>query len=259
MGSAMLAGWQKDTQLTAEFHVIEPMLDAPELANSNTYFYNSLSEFPDGFVPELVVLAVKPQMMAAVLEEARFLGGADTSWLSIAAGLSTQKLSAMLGGEAKILRAMPNTPAAIGMGITALFAGHQVAAAVSALSEKLLGACGSVVRLEDEKLMDSVTALSGSGPAYVFLLAETMAAAGQRLGLPADMAMQLAIETIKGAGALMAEDAAPPAILRENVTSKGGTTAAALSVLMTDDRMADLLDDALTAAARRAAELDAQG
>ena len=116
-----------------------------------------------------------------------------------------------------------------------------------------------MVRLEDEKLMDAVTALSGSGPAYVFLLAETMAAAGHRLGLPADMAMQLAIETIKGAGALMAEDAAPPSILRENVTSKGGTTAAALSVLMTDERMANLLDDALTAAARRAAELDAQG
>lgn len=259
MGSAMLAGWQKDSQLAAEFHVIEPMLEAAELANPNTYFHNSLSELAEGATPELVVLAVKPQMMAAVLEEAKLLSGADTSWLSIAAGLSTQKLSEMLGGETKILRAMPNTPAAIGMGITALFAGRQVSASISALSEQLLGACGSVVRLEDEKLMDAVTALSGSGPAYVFLLAETMAAAGHRLGLPADMAMQLAIETIKGAGALMAEDTAPPSILRENVTSKGGTTAAALSVLMSDERMAGLLDEALTAAARRAAELDAQG
>ena len=255
----MLAGWQKNSQLIAEFHVVDPMPNMPENAHANTYFYNSLSEFSDGFVPELVVLAVKPQMMAAVLEEARFLVGMDTSWLSIAAGLSTQKLSVMLDGEAKILRAMPNTPAAIGMGITALFSGHQVAVAVSALSEQLLGACGSVVRLEDEKLMDAVTALSGSGPAYVFLLAETMAAAGHRLGLPTDMAMQLAIETIRGAGALMAEDAAPPSILRENVTSKGGTTAAALSVLMKDRRMADLLYDALKTAARRAAELDAQG
>ena len=107
--------------------------------------------------------------------------------------------------------------------------------------------------------MDAVTALSGSGPAYVFLLAEAMAAAGHRLGLPENMAMQLAIQTIKGAGALMAADASPPAVLRENVTSKGGTTAAALSVLMQDGRMAILLDQALDAAAKRAAVLDAQG
>ena len=130
---------------------------------------------------------------------------------------------------------------------------------MSALSERLLRACGEVVRLEEEKLMDAVTALSGSGPAYVFLLAEAMAAAGTRLGLPEDMAMQLAIQTIRGAGALMAADDSSPAILRENVTSKGGTTAAALSVLMADGGMARLMDEALEAAAGRAAELDAQG
>ena len=234
-------------------------MDAPELAGLDTRFYTDISALPDGFAPDLVVLAVKPQMMADVLAGAAFIGGAETSWLSIAAGLSTQKLSAMLGGEAKILRAMPNTPAAIGMGITALFSCPDVPGEMRALSEQLLHASGQVVLLEDEKLMDAVTALSGSGPAYVFLLAEAMAAAGHRLGLPEDMAMQLAIQTIKGAGALMAADASPPAILRENVTSKGGTTAAALSVLMQEGRMTTLLDEALDAAARRAAELDAQG
>jgi len=165
----------------------------------------------------------------------------------------------MLDGEKKILRAMPNTPAAIAMGITALFACADVPPEMCALSERLLRACGEVVRLDEEKLMDAVTALSGSGPAYVFLLAEAMAAAGTRLGLPEDMAMQLAIQTIRGAGALMAADDSPPAILRENVTSKGGTTAAALSVLMADGGMARLMGEALEAAARRAAELDAQG
>ena len=259
MGSAMLAGWQKDKKLAALFHVIEPMLDAPELAGPHTCFYRDISALPDGFIADLVVLAVKPQMMAEVLGGAVSIAGTKTSWLSIAAGLSTQKLSAMLGGETRILRAMPNTPAAIGMGITALFSCPDVPDEMRALSEQLLQASGQVVHLDDEKLMDAVTALSGSGPAYVFLLAEAMAAAGHKLGLPEDMSMQLAIQTIKGAGALMAADASPPARLRENVTSKGGTTAAALSVLMQEGRMAALLDEALAAAARRAAELDAQG
>lgn len=259
MGSAMLAGWQKDETLAAQFHVIEPMLDASELASPHTSFYRDIGALPDGFSPDLVALAVKPQMMAEVLVGAVSIGSAETSWLSIAAGLSTQKLSAMLGGETRILRAMPNTPAAIGMGITALFSCPDVSGGIRDLSAQLLRASGQVVHLQDEKLMDAVTALSGSGPAYVFLLAEAMAAAGHRLGLPENMAMQLAIQTIKGAGALMAADASPPAVLRENVTSKGGTTAAALSVLMQDGRMAILLDQALDAAAKRAAELDAQG
>ena len=259
MGSAMLAGWQKDEMLAANFHVIEPMLDAPELASPHTSFYRDIGALPDGFTADLVVLAVKPQMMAEVLAVAVSVGSTETSWLSIAAGLSTQKLSAMLCGETRILRAMPNTPAAIGMGITALFSCPDVPGDIRDLSEQLLRASGQVVHLQDEKLMDAVTALSGSGPAYVFLLAEAMAAAGHRLGLPEDMSMQLAIHTIKGAGALMAADDSPPAVLRENVTSKGGTTAAALSVLMQEQRMVALMDEALDAAAKRAAELDAQG
>ena len=258
MGSAMLSGWCKDVSLDAEFFIVDPVIHRVDSA-PNCHFYSGIDDLPDGLELDLVVLAVKPQNMADVLADAVRQIGTECCWLSIAAGLSTQKLSDMLGGHSRLLRAMPNTPAAIGEGITALFARNEVSQAIEELSAQLLGACGQVVRLDDEKLMDAVTALSGSGPAYVFLLAEVMAKAGQKLGLSGDMAMALAIQTIKGAGALMAGEASSPAMLRENVTSKGGTTAAALSVLMDDAQLEKLFETALKAADNRAKELDAQG
>ena len=269
MGSAMLDGWLSDDQLDADFTVIEPFQAARDaLKGRDVAAYASAAEMATARTSQdlaihMVVLAVKPQMMAETLDDFLAAAGAsvgpDTAYLSIAAGITGGLLTRHLGAEANWLRAMPNTPAAIGQGITALYAPDHVPSDIGRLASQLLSAIGQVEMLATEAQMDAVTALSGSGPAYVFLLAEAMAAAGHRLGLPEDMSMQLAIQTIKGAGALMAADDSPPAVLRKNVTSKGGTTAAALSVLMQEQRMVALMDEALDAAAKRAAELDAQG
>ena len=158
-----------------------------------------------------------------------------------------------LGDNAIVIRAMPNTPAAIGKGITALYA--DAPDHVRDLASQLLAAVGQVVHVQDESLMDGVTALSGSGPAYVFLLVEAMTEAGIEAGLPDDLAVELAKATVCGAGALMAAVDTTPAILRENVTSKGGTTAAALAVLMADDGLASLMTKAVAAAKARSIEL----
>jgi pyrroline-5-carboxylate reductase len=190
---------------------------------------------------------------------------ADCAYLSIAAGISTGWLKQRLGDAAIVIRAMPNTPAAIGKGITALYADAPNQASNQApnqapnqarnLASQLLAAVGQVVHVQDEALMDGVTALSGSGPAYVFLLVEAMTEAGIKAGLPDDLAAELAKATVCGAGALMAAVDTAPAILRENVTSKGGTTAAALAVLMADDGLTSLMTKAVAAAKARSIEL----
>jgi pyrroline-5-carboxylate reductase len=186
---------------------------------------------------------------------------ADCAYLSIAAGISTGWLKQRLGDDAIVIRAMPNTPAAIGKGITALYAdapnhaSNQAPNRARDLAGQLLAAVGQVVHVQDEALMDGVTALSGSGPAYVFLLVEAMTEAGIKAGLPDDLAGELAKATVCGAGALMAAVDTAPAILRENVTSKGGTTAAALAVLMADDGLASLMTKAVAAAKARSIEL----
>ena len=256
MGSALLAGWQQDAGLNAVFHVVDPLI-TPPAAQPGTHYVATADDLPSGYHPSLVVLAVKPQMMADVLNGLPHLGDETTCFLSIAAGLSVARLSAQLGRPARWLRAMPNTPAAIGQGITALYAAADVPAEMAALSRRLLTAAGDVVDLPDEGLMNAVTALSGSGPAYVFLLAEVMAAAGEGLGLPADLAGRLARRTVSGAGALMAAEPETGADqLRRNVTSEGGTTAAALSVLMAAEGLQPLFERALRAAEQRGAELD---
>lgn len=251
----MLHGWQSDQTLLAEYYVVDPFVhDQGSWQAIN--LYDSVGELPDGFSPDIIVLAVKPQLIDQALGEAASLGGEGTSWLSIAAGVSTAKLKKHLGDSAKLLRAMPNTPASIGRGITALYATDNVSDGMRNLATQLLAACGEVVQLDDERLMDAVTALSGSGPAYVFLLTEVMAEAGRKLGLPTDMAMLLARQTVCGASALMDKDPLPASEHRQNVTSKGGTTAAALSVLNSPDGLQMVFDAALLAAAKRAAELD---
>jgi len=258
MGSAMLQGWLKDPDLDAEFAIIEPFQDALgwTAAHSNVHLYDSCSAAATGSgrASQMVVLAVKPQMMDAAIASLDGVADSSTAFLSIAAGIPTSWFADRLGAGAILLRAMPNTPAAIGMGITALYSGA-APDAVRGLAAQLLAAIGTVVTLDDEALMDAVTALSGSGPAYVFLLAETMTEAGIAAGLPADLARQLAEATVSGAGALVAAADEPPAQLRVNVTSKGGTTAAALAVLMADDGMAPLMRRAILAARDRSIEL----
>ena len=257
MGSAMLHGWLADTGLDAEFAIVEPMAD--HLAwigeHENVRLHASIGDAAASErAARIIVLAVKPQMMDEAIDGLGALVGADTAFLSIAAGIPTGWFRARLGAGAMVLRSMPNTPAAIGKGVTALFAGDAPADIV-ALARTLLSAVGSVVMLDDESLMDAVTAVSGSGPAYVFLLAEAMTAAGIKAGLPAELARLLAEATVSGAGALIGAADDPPSQLRINVTSKGGTTAAALSVLMAEDGMEALMTRAILAARDRSVEL----
>jgi pyrroline-5-carboxylate reductase len=265
MGSAMLEGWLADTNLDANFTIIEPhQTHLGWLQGQKTVrlYANCAAAIADGApVSTMIVLAVKPQMMDDAIADLGVMKHADCAYLSIAAGISTGWLKQRLGDAAIVIRAMPNTPAAIGKGIAALYAdapnqaSNQPPNQARNLSSQLLAAVGQVVHVQDEALMDGVTALSGSGPAYVFLLVEAMTEAGIKVGLPDDLAAELAKATVCGAGALMAAVDTAPAILRENVTSKGGTTAASLAVLMADDGLASLMTKAVAAAKARSIEL----
>lgn len=204
------------------------------------------------------VLAVKPQVMDQVLAELAPLAAATAPLvLSIAAGIPRARIAAALGAGARVVRTMPNTPALIGAGITALNAGAEVDAAQRRLAEELMAAAGATVWVEDEAQMDAVTALSGSGPAYQFLLLEALIAAGVRQGLPAETARLLALHTAYGASRMAVESAEPVGLLRQRVTSPGGTTAAALEAFARGG-FAELVDQAVDAAVRRGREL-AQG
>ena len=257
MGSAMLEGWLADTNLDANFTIIEPhqthlgWLQGQKAVRLYADCAAAIAD--DATLSTMIVLAVKPQMMDDAIAGLGAMKHADCAYLSIAAGISTGWLKQRLGDDAIVIRAMPNTPAAIGKGITALYAVSSNQA--RDLASQLLAAVGQVVHVQDEALMDGVTALSGSGPAYVFLLVEAMTEAGIKAGLPDDLASELAKATVCGAGALMAAVNTAPAILRENVTSKGGTTAAALSVLMADDGLVSLMAKAVAAAKARSIEL----
>ena len=265
MGSAMLEGWLADTNLDANFTIIEPHqthLGWLQGQKSVRLYADCAAANADGApVSTMIVLAVKPQIMDDAITGLGVMKHADCAYLSIAAGISTGWLKQRLGDTAIVIRAMPNTPAAIGKGITALYADAPYQASNQApnqarnLASQLLAAVGQVVHVQDEALMDGVTALSGSGPAYVFLLVEAMTEAGIKAGLPDDLAAELAKATVCGAGALMAAVDTAPAILRENVTSKGGTTAAALAVLMADDGLTSLMTKAVAAAKARSIEL----
>lgn len=265
MGSAMLEGWLADTNLDANFTIIEPHqthLGWLEDQTAVRLYADCVAAIADGApVSTMIVLAVKPQMMDDAIAGLGNMKHADCAYLSIAAGISTGWLKQRLGDAAIVIRAMPNTPAAIGKGITALYADAPYQASNQApnqarnLASQLLAAVGQVVHVQDEALMDGVTALSGSGPAYVFLLVEAMTEAGIKAGLHDDLAAELAKATVCGAGALMAAVDTAPAILRENVTSKGGTTAAALAVLMADDGLTSLMTKAVAAAKARSIEL----
>lgn len=226
MGSAMLEGWLANGVKPSDVWVLEPFpTDRLRALQANGLHLNG--DLPEA--PALCMLAVKPQYMKDALPQLKGMG--PTVYLSIAAGITLETLAAELG-NGPIIRAMPNTPAAIGRGITALVGNAAAISENMQLAEGLLQAIGETIRLDSEDQMDAVTALSGSGPAYVFYLIETMVAAGIAEGLPAEMATKLATATVAGAGMLAAESDASATQLRVNVTSPAGTTEAGLKVLM---------------------------
>ena len=250
MGSAMLAGWLKGGLTADRVWVLDPHPSDWLLARG-VHLNAGLPE-----APAIVLIAVKPQMMAEALPALKALGGGATLFVSVAAGTTIASYETALGAGTPIIRAMPNTPAAIGKGITAICGNPQAREAHLDLAEALLKAVGQVVRLEGEHQMDAVTAVSGSGPAYVFHLIETLAAGGVAEGLPEALALRLAKATVAGAGALAEAAGEDPGQLRVNVTSPGGTTAAALVVLMDERRgFPALLKEAVHAAAERGREL----
>jgi pyrroline-5-carboxylate reductase len=250
MGSALLTGWLAGGLAADRITVIEPQPSDETRALAQTGLL--LNPAPSGPVTALV-LAVKPQMFREVAAALRALVGSDTLVVSIMAGVPIAAIKEVCGGA--VVRAMPNTPASIGRGMTVAVAAAGVTPAQRTLADQLLRATGAVEWAKDEALMDAVTAVSGSGPAYVFLLAEELARAGVAAGLPADLAATLARETVTGAGELLHRSALAPAVLRQNVTSPGGTTAAALAVLMAPDGLAALMTRAVAAATKRSREL----
>jgi pyrroline-5-carboxylate reductase len=253
MGSAMLQGWLAQGLAPGAVWVIDPNPSdwVSGLVADGLHLNVALPA-----MPAIALIAVKPQMMGAALPALQSMGGGQTLFISVAAGTPIAAFEAVLGGNSPIVRAMPNTPAAVSRGITALIGNAKTSAAQMDLAEALLQAVGQTVRLDHEAQMDAVTAVSGSGPAYVFHLVEALAAAGVAQGLPEKMAMKLAKATVGGAGHLAEISGQDPGQLRVNVTSPMGTTAAALEVLMDGETgFGPLLKRAVKAAADRSREL----
>jgi pyrroline-5-carboxylate reductase len=249
MGGAMLRGWQA-RDAAQRYAVVEPVLDvegAERHAGPET--------LPPDLAPDVVVLAVKPQMMDEALPAYRRFVRPGTVFLSIAAGKTLAYFARHLGEGAAIVRSMPNTPAAVGRGITVACAGKGVSAAQKEMCDSLLAAVGEVTWVDDEGLIDPVTAVSGGGPAYVFLLIEVLAKAGVAAGLPEGLSMRLARSTVCGSGELARLSPEPASVLRQNVTSPKGTTLEALQVLMGPKGIEPIFIEAIAAATRRSREL----
>ena len=259
MGFAMLKGWIDGKALDAsDVFVVEPNNELRNrAAGLGVHVASDVSKLDNLFTPTLVVIAVKPQVMALVLPGYAPLAARGTAFLSVAAGVGMKAYEAALGEKTAIIRCMPNTPAAIGKGMLVYFNNPNVGAPLEGFVKQLLACSGLVAKIDDESLMDAVTAVSGSGPAYVFHFIECLTQAGIDAGLPADIAGQLAMQTIMGAGALAADSDESPARLRENVTSPNGTTQAGLGVLMGGGALQKLISDAVEAARKRSVELGA--
>ena len=255
MGGAMLEGWLKGGAKPSRIVALDPA-PPPEMMvlieRSGIRLNPEISTIHDA---EVVVLAVKPQLMEDVLPGLKALKTSRPLILSVAAGKTIASFERHFGADAAVIRTIPNTPAAVGRGITAMAANANVSAAQMGLARSLLEAVGEVVTVPDEAMIDAVTAVSGSGPAYVFYLTECLAAAGEKVGLPKELAMQLARATVAGAGELMRQSGTEAATLRQNVTSPKGTTYEALQVLMAENGMQPLFDKAIAAAVRRSREL----
>jgi pyrroline-5-carboxylate reductase len=255
MGGAMLEGWLRSGVRPEQVVALDPA-PPPEiqaLLRKHRIRHNpAVATVKDA---EVVLIAVKPQVMEEVLPGVVGLKASRPLVISVAAGKTIASFVRHFGADAAIIRSIPNTPAAVGRGITAMAANTNVSQAQLALARTLLSAIGEVVTVDDEALIDAVTAVSGSGPAYVFYLTECLAAAGVAAGLPQEIAIKLARATVAGAGELMRVTGQPAETLRQNVTSPKGTTHAALQVLMADDGLEPLMAKAIAAATRRSREL----
>lgn len=256
MGFAMLSGWLASGRLVpGEVGVIEPNEALRERAATLGVATGAdVAPFLQS-QPRIVVLAVKPQVIREVSAGLKPFAARGATFLSIAAGTPISAFEEVLGSGTPVIRCMPNTPAAIGKGMMVVFANRHVAAGTSEFVHGLLSASGEVTDITDEGLMDAVTAVSGSGPAYIFHFIECLTAAGEKAGLPADTARLLARQTVYGAASLAIESGEEAGRLREQVTSPNGTTAAALGVLMGEQRLERLVTEAVEAARARSVEL----
>ncbi|MER0239076.1 pyrroline-5-carboxylate reductase [Fulvimarina sp. MAC8] len=255
MGCALMGGWLDGGLDPSTLLVVDPSRGEALAKLIEKHGFRHETEVPSGFDADVALIAVKPQMMADALPALEPALGERTLAVSIAAGTLVDTLRKHVG-ERPIVRAMPNTPSLIGRGVTGAFANDKVSAEQKETADQLLSASGPVEWVETEELIDAVTGVSGSGPAYVFHLAECMAKAGEAVGLPADLAMRLAMHTVAGAGELMVRSDETPAKLRKNVTSPNGTTEAGLSVLMNEENgLPPLIEKTVKAARDRAIEL----
>jgi pyrroline-5-carboxylate reductase len=257
MGYAMLQGWVGSRALTpSNVTVVEPneVLRARALT-LGVSVAPDVGDLKSDHVADVIIMAVKPQVMESVLPGYGRYAVAGSTFVSIAAGIGIGTFLRILGDATPVIRCMPNTPAAIGKGMLAYFPNSAVTPVTEEFVSGLLSKSGRVAKVDNESLIDAVTAVSGSGPAYVFHFIECLTEAGVSTGLPREIAAQLAMQTVMGAGALAAESTETPTRLREQVTSPNGTTAAALEVLMGGARMQKLLSEAVAAAHKRAIEL----
>ncbi len=257
MGRAMLEGWLADGILEkGNVHVVEPAEALRALAKElGVHTYADADVLPDNFVPALIVLAVKPQVMFDVTPAYEKYAALGTAFVSVAAGVRIEKFQDALGANTPIIRVMPNTPAAISKGMMVICSSENATDEQSAMVKQLMQASGEIAVVDDEALMDAVTAVSGSGPAYIFHFIEALRDAALAAGLPSDTAKLLAEQTVFGAACYAKDSKIEPGVLREQVTSPNGTTAAALEVLMGNSALTRLLTDAVQAAKKRSEEL----
>ncbi|WP_395448098.1 pyrroline-5-carboxylate reductase [Aminobacter sp. UC22_36] len=257
MGYAMLTGWLNSGKLAPEeTFVVEPNAELrARAADLGSRVASEVGGIPADAAPEIIVIAVKPQVIREVTAGYRRFGNSRTTFVSVAAGTPVATFADILGSHTPIARCMPNTPAAIGKGMMVVYSNEHVTEAAKDIVGDLLSASGEVATIADEGLMDAVTAVSGSGPAYIFHFIECLTAAAENAGLPSNTASLLAMQTVYGAASLAAESREDPAVLRRQVTSPNGTTAAALGVLMGEDRLKILLTEAVEAARLRSIEL----
>jgi pyrroline-5-carboxylate reductase len=255
MGYALLTGWLKGSG-GIKVHAIDPVAALRDRAMAmGATASQDVSDMPVGFFPAVVVLAVKPQQLCALLPAYRGLAEIGALFLSVAAGIDIQAMASALGTAAPIIRCMPNTPVAVGAGMLVCCPGESCGEKERLLATKLLSPAGKVAFVEDEALMDVVTAVSGSGPAYVFHFIDCLERAAITEGLPAALARDLALQTVHGAGLLASLSDRDPAMLRRDVTSPNGTTAAALAVLMGEAGLDPIVARAVEAARARSIEL----